>query len=99
MMSFATADSDPGPAMRPRDSPFGISRMTSVSLLRTGPKLNAISAGELMARDFHNRPNMDGSGTISTSSMQMHQPVAARTIPRGLYQCPLCMFYIRTQTD
>lgn len=82
-ISFATVDSDPGPSvLRNRPSVFGINRMTSTSSLRTGTtsfddfpssarSSNSFSVGESLAHDFHNRANVDGTGTISPPPMHM----------------------------
>jgi meiosis induction protein kinase IME2/SME1 len=82
-LSFATVDSDPGPSViRNRPSVFGLNRMTSTSSLRTGTtsfddfpssarSSNSFSVGESLAHDFHNRANVDGTGTISPPPMQM----------------------------
>lgn len=81
-ISFATVDSDPGPArLRHRPSLFGISRMTSTSSLRTSfddfptsaRSSNSFSLEQQLVNDFHARTSVDPplSGSVSPPPMQM----------------------------
>jgi hypothetical protein len=74
-ISFATVDSDPGPALRHRPSVFGISRMTSTSSLRTSfddfptsaRSSNSFSLEQQLVNDFHRRACVDPHSPLSGS--------------------------------
>ena len=82
-ISFASVDSDPGPSrIRNRPSLFGISRVTSVSSLRTSfddfspsaRSSNSFSLEGQLAHDFHMQASVNASqlvGSVSPPPMQM----------------------------
>ncbi|TFK41165.1 kinase-like domain-containing protein [Crucibulum laeve] len=81
-ISFATVDSDPGPSrIRNRPSLFGISRMTSMSSLRTSfddfpasaRSSNSFSLEGQLANDFRTQASVAGNlpGSLSPPPMQM----------------------------
>ncbi|GLB36144.1 putative serine/Threonine protein kinases, catalytic domain [Lyophyllum shimeji] len=82
-ISFATVDSDPGPSrIRNRPSVFGISRMTSMSSLRTSfddfppsaRSSNSFSLEGQLAHDFRTQASVNAgqlTGSVSPPPMQL----------------------------
>ncbi|KAI0778207.1 kinase-like protein [Trametes elegans] len=93
VISFATVDSDPGPArLRHRPSALGISRMTSMSSLGTtlsdefSPHVRSSTslAEQQFANDFHLRASVDSSSISdggSPSVAPMHMLSLSSPIP------------------
>ena len=94
VISFATVDSDPGPArLRHRPSALGISRMTSMSSLGTtlsdefSPRLRSSTSSAMeqqFANDFHLRASVDSSSISdggSPAAPPMHMLSLSSPIP------------------
>ncbi|RPD82530.1 kinase-like protein [Lentinus tigrinus ALCF2SS1-7] len=94
VISFATVDSDPGPArLRHRPSALGISRMTSMSSLGTtlsdefSPRLRSstsLAVEQQFANDFHLRASVDSSSISdggSPAAPPMHMLSLSSPIP------------------
>ncbi|KZT30586.1 kinase-like protein [Neolentinus lepideus HHB14362 ss-1] len=90
VISFATVDSDPGPArLRSRPSLFGIDRMTSTSSLRTSfgddafpgsPRSsNSLSLEQELAQNFHLRASMD-PGMVNVALPNTTSPPPLRSL-------------------
>ncbi|KAI0756967.1 kinase-like protein [Daedaleopsis nitida] len=94
VISFATVDSDPGPArLRHRPSVLGISRMTSMSSLGTtlsdefsphGRSSTSLAMEQQFANDFHLRASVDSSSISdcgSPAAPPMHMLSLSSPIP------------------
>ncbi len=94
VISFATVDSDPGPArIRHRPSALGISRMTSMSSLGTtlsdefsprGRSSTSLAMEQQFANDFHLRASVDSSSISdggSPAAPAMHMLSLSSPIP------------------
>ncbi|KAI0735147.1 Pkinase-domain-containing protein [Earliella scabrosa] len=94
VISFATVDSDPGPArLRHRPSALGISRMTSMSSLGTtlsdefSPRVRSstsLAMEQQFANDFHLRASVDSSSISdggSPAAPPMHMLSLSSPIP------------------
>lgn len=92
VISFATVDSDPGPArLRPRPSMMGISRMTSMSSLQTNSlqddyssthshgharSASSLALEQQFVKDFHLRASVDSSSMSDHSGNGPGSPLA-----------------------
>lgn len=82
VISFATVDSDPGPGrLRPRQSTYGMNRMTSMSSIRgsssiednrasPGRSSTSLSLEQQLVNEFHLRASVDSSSLSEHGSPQ-----------------------------